>query len=121
MPPNVTASTGMDAVTQLIEPLTSSKANPITDALCREGLVSAAHSLQEAYIHGEDLIARQDMSIASLLGGIALANAKLGVVHGFASVLGGMYKRATEQFVHAYYRLLLILNIKAMKSRDPTE
>ncbi len=118
MPPNVTASTGMDAVTQLIEPFTSNRANPFTDALCREGLVRAANSLREAYIHGNDLSARQDMSIASLFGGIALANAKLGIVHGFASVLGGMYNAPHGAICARLLPLAVNNNIKALKERD---
>jgi alcohol dehydrogenase class IV len=89
MPPEVTAYTGMDALTQLIEPLVSNAANPLTDGICCEGLGRAARSLARAYCNGSDLAAREDMALAALLGGIALANAKLGAVHGFAGVLGG--------------------------------
>jgi alcohol dehydrogenase class IV len=89
--PAITASTGLDALTQLIEPFVSSRANPMTDAICREGLRRAAKSLRRAYEHGDDLAARTDMSLASLFGGLALANAGLGAVHGFAGPLGGMY------------------------------
>ena len=89
LPPEVTASTGMDALTQLIEPYVSNRANPMTDAICREGMRRAARSLLRAYEHGEDPEAREDMSLASLFGGMALANAKLGAVHGFAGPIGG--------------------------------
>jgi alcohol dehydrogenase class IV len=91
LPQDVTASTGMDALTQLIEPFLSSRANPIADAFCREGLPRAARSIRAAY-ERDDPAAREQMALASLLGGLALANAGLGVVHGFASVLGGMLK-----------------------------
>lgn len=90
MPKHVTASTGMDALTQLIEPFVSNQANPLTDALCKEGIARVARSLVQAYKNPEDSDARTDMSLASLMSGLALANAKLGIVHGFASVLGGM-------------------------------
>ncbi|MBW2056626.1 MAG: iron-containing alcohol dehydrogenase [Deltaproteobacteria bacterium] len=90
MPPAVTASTGLDAFTQLMEAFVSIQANPLTDALCREGLRRAASSLQRAYEDGSNTGAREDMSLASLFSGMALANAKLGAVHGLAGPLGGL-------------------------------
>jgi alcohol dehydrogenase class IV len=90
LPPAITASTGLDALTQLIEPYLSLKANPMTDALCLEGLRRAARSLGRAWADGGDLGAREDMALASLLGGLALANAGLGAVHGLAAPLGGL-------------------------------
>ena len=89
LPAAVTAYTGMDALTQLIEPFVSHAANPLTDGVCREGLTLAARSLANAVHEGSNLAARQDMSAAALFSGIALANAKLGAVHGLAGVLGG--------------------------------
>ena len=90
VPPAITASTGLDALTQLIEPYLSVKANPMTDALCLEGVRRVARSLQRAWTDGGDLAAREDMALASLLGGLALANAGLGAVHGLAAPLGGL-------------------------------
>lgn len=90
LPPGITASTGLDALTQLIEPFVSSKASPMTDALCQDGLRRAARSLQKAWEDGMDRDARRDMALASLLGGMALANAGLGAVHGLAAPLGGL-------------------------------
>jgi alcohol dehydrogenase class IV len=90
LPPSVTASTGMDALAQLVEPYVSSRHNPLTDAICLEGIEKAARSLRKVY-ENPDAAAREDMSLASLLGGLALANAGLGAVHGFASPIGGMY------------------------------
>lgn len=90
MPPELTASTGLDALTQLIEAFVSNKANPMTDGVCREGLPRAGRSLRRAFEDGGDAVAREDMSLASLFSGMALANAKLGAVHGFAGPLGGM-------------------------------
>jgi alcohol dehydrogenase class IV len=90
MPPSVTASTGLDALTQLMEAYVSNKSNPLTDGICREGMARASRSLQRAYEDGSNPEARRDMAIASLFGGLALANAKLGAVHGFAGPLGGM-------------------------------
>ena len=88
-PPQVTAASGMDALTQCLEPFVSSRASPLTDGLAREGLRRAAAGLRAAYADGGDLAARADMSVCSLLGGMALANAKLGAVHGLAGVIGG--------------------------------
>ncbi len=91
LPRAITASTGMDALTQLIEPFVSHKSNPLTDAICREGVWRVTRSLTAACENGSDLSAREDMSLASLFGGLALANAKLGAVHGIAGPLGGMF------------------------------
>jgi alcohol dehydrogenase class IV len=88
--PAVTASAGMDALTQCIEPYVSNRANPATDGWARTGMLAAARGLLPAHSDGSDLAARTDMSLCSLMGGLALANAKLGAVHGFAGVLGGM-------------------------------
>jgi alcohol dehydrogenase class IV len=90
MPPALTAATGLDALTQLIEAYVSNKANPLADCICREGLARAGRSLRAAYEDGGNESAREDMALASLFGGLALANAGLGAVHGFAGPLGGM-------------------------------
>lgn len=91
LPPAVTASTGLDALTQLLEAFVSSRANPMTDALCQQGIMRAARSLERAFTHPDDLAAREDMSLAAMYSGIALANAGLGAVHGFAAPIGGMF------------------------------
>jgi alcohol dehydrogenase class IV len=91
LPPAITAYTGLDALTQLIEPFVCNRANPMTDALCLEGMERAAHSLRRAFQNGSDAPAREDMCVASLFGGVALANAGLGAVHGFAGPIGGMF------------------------------
>jgi alcohol dehydrogenase class IV len=88
-PAPVTAASGLDALTQCLEPFVSVRANPLTDGLAREGLRRAAAGLRAAYADGTDLAARADMAMCSLLGGLALANAKLGAVHGLAGVIGG--------------------------------
>ena len=90
LPADITATSGLDALTQLIEPFVSVRANPITDAICREGMQRVARSLRKAYETG-DTAAREDMALAALFSGMALANAGLGAVHGFAGPLGGMY------------------------------
>lgn len=91
MPPAVTASTGLDALTQLLEAFISKNATPMTDGFCREGLPRAVRSLRRVFENGEDPAAREEMAAASLFGGLALANAGLGAVHGFAGPLGGMF------------------------------
>lgn len=118
LPPEVTARTGLDAFTQLIEPFVSNQANPMTDALCREGIRRVARSLRKAYWHGSDL-ARQDMCVASLFGGMCLANAKLGAVHGFAGVLGGRYKAPHGAICARLLPEVMWVNVRALKERDP--
>ncbi len=90
LPPATTASTGLDALTQLVEAYVSLRANPMTDALCVQGIPLAAQSLERACRHPDDLAAREAMSLAAMFSGIALANAGLGAVHGFAAPIGGM-------------------------------
>jgi len=89
--PEITARSGMDALTQLVEAYTSTGAEPLTDALALQGLACAARSLRRAYRHGGDLDAREDMALAALLSGVCLNNAGLGAVHGFASPLGARF------------------------------
>ncbi len=86
---HVTPATGLDSLTQLIESFVSKRANPMTDALCREGMTRVARSLRRAIAGADE--ARADMALAALFSGMALANAGLGAVHGFAGPLGGMY------------------------------
>jgi alcohol dehydrogenase class IV len=117
LPPAVTASTGLDALTQLIEPFVSVKSNPMTDAVCRAGIRRAARSLRRAYENGADREAREGMSLASLFGGLALANAALGAVHGFAGPLGGMLHAPHGAICARLLPLVMEANIKALESR----
>jgi alcohol dehydrogenase class IV len=91
LPPHVTAATGMDALTQCLEAFVCSRAQPMTDALCLDGIQRAVRSLERAFQNGHDLDAREDMALCALNSGIALANAGLGAVHGFAAPIGGMF------------------------------
>jgi alcohol dehydrogenase class IV len=119
LPPAVTASAGLDALTQLIEPFVSNAANPLTDALCREGLRRTPAALRRAY-HTGDPAARAEMALASLLSGLALANARLGAVHGLAGPLGGWLPAAPHGALCA--RLLpevTAANIAALLVRAP--
>jgi alcohol dehydrogenase class IV len=115
----VTASTGLDALTQLIEAYTSNRANPLTDGICREGLIRAARSLRKAYHDADDVAAREDMSAASLFGGLALANAKLGAVHGFAGPLGGRFSSPHGSLCARLLPEVIEANVCALESRAP--
>ena len=117
--PAVTASTGLDALTQLIEPYVSARANPLTDAICLEGMRRAAGALSRAYHNGADVDARRDMSLASLFGGLALANAGLGVVHGFAAPLGGMWPAPHGGLCAAILPYGMAANVAALQARSP--
>jgi alcohol dehydrogenase class IV len=90
-PADITAASGMDCFTQLTEAFLSDKSNIYTDALAIEGLKQIKNSLKESYVDGNNIEARTGMSFAALTSGICLANAGLGVVHGFASSIGGLY------------------------------
>lgn len=118
-PPAVTASSGLDALTQCLEPFTSCKANSFTDILAREGLRQAAAGLRAAYAEGANIEARTAMSLCSLLGGMSLANAKLGAVHGLAAPLGGMTGGAHGEVCAAVLAASTAVNIEALQQRDP--
>jgi alcohol dehydrogenase class IV len=119
LPKNITASTGLDALTQLIEPYVSSRANPMTDMFCVEGMRRASNALARAYRDGQDREARTHMAFASLLGGSALANAGLGIVHGFAAPIGGMFPAPHGAVCAALLPYAMDANIRAMRSRAP--
>jgi alcohol dehydrogenase class IV len=120
MPKEVTASTGLDAFTQVIEPYVSIKANMLTDAICKEGIKRISRSLLKAFNNPLDKKAREDMCIGSLFGGIALANAKLGAVHGFAGPMGGMIDAAHGVICGILLPYVIKANIKALEERKPT-
>ena len=132
-PPAVTASTGMDALTQVLEPFVSHSTastgmdalasartrSPSHDGMCAEGLRRAGRSLRIVYAEPENAEARWEMALTSLLGGLALANAKLGAVHGFAGVLGGMYDAPHGAICAALLPPVMEANIKALHAREP--
>lgn len=117
MPPSITASTGLDALTQLMEVYVSNKANPLTDGICREGLKRAGRSLRQACEDGSNPTARKDMALASLFGGLALANAKLGAVHGFAGPLGGMISAPHGVICARLLPYIMEANVHALQNR----
>ncbi|MCX7987631.1 MAG: iron-containing alcohol dehydrogenase [Bacteroidales bacterium] len=91
-PPQVTAASGLDALTQLIESYLSPQSNLLTDILAEKGIELAVRSLNKAYAEPEHLESRAHMAMAAYLSGLTLAHAGLGAVHGFASSIGGMYQ-----------------------------
>ena len=115
-PAPVTAASGLDALTQCLEPFVSVRANPLTDGLAREGLRRAAAGLRAAYTDGTDLAARTDMALCSLLGGMALANAKLGAVHGLAGVIGGTADVPHGFACAAVLPAVVEANVRALRS-----
>lgn len=119
LPPDITATTGLDAFTQVLEPFVSNKANPLTDAVCREGLRRAARSLQRAVEDGANRDARDDMALASLFGGLALANAKLGAAHGFAGPAGGMFPAPHGAICARVLPSVIETNVRALQEREP--
>jgi len=118
LPPAPTASTGLDALTQLIEPFVCNRANPMTDGLCIEGLRRAARSLRAAFEDGQNKPAREDLAVASLFGGLALANAGLGAVHGFAGPIGGSFPAPHGAICAALLPHVMATNIRALRERD---
>jgi len=120
LPPAITAATGLDALTQVLEPYVSRRSNPMTDSLCPEGLRCAARSLRRAYMHGNDPAAREDMALTSLFGGLALANAGLGAVHGIAGPFGGMYSAPHGAICARLLPHVMAVNIAALRSRSPS-
>ncbi|WP_027723283.1 iron-containing alcohol dehydrogenase [Maridesulfovibrio zosterae] len=119
IPPKVTANTGIDALTQLMEAFVSKFSTPITSPLCKEGMAHAAASLHTAVTEGNNIEARSGMALASLFSGIALANAKLGAVHGFAAPLGGQFKAPHGAVCAALLPHVMEINIRALQERMP--
>jgi alcohol dehydrogenase class IV len=138
LPSAPTASSGLDALTQLVEPFTSSRANPMTDAICREGMARAARSLRRAFDsagragasaawdgpsgraeESADAGAREDMSLAALFGGMALANAGLGAAHGFAAPIGGAFPAPHGATCGRLLPVVVSVNVRALRRREP--
>ena len=119
LPPALTATTGLDALTQLIEPFVCLRANPMTDGFCTDGIHRAARSLREAVFNGQSKSAREDMAMASLLGGLALANAGLGAVHGFAGPIGGSFPAPHGAVCAVLLPHVMTTNLRALRKRQP--
>ncbi len=119
LPPFLSACTGLDALTQLIEPLVCAKANPLTDALCREGIPRVARSLRRVCQADPSPDTRADMALASLLSGLALANAGLGAVHGLAAPIGGRFPAPHGAVCAALLPHAMRANLDALQRRQP--
>jgi len=145
LPPGPTASSGLDALAQLVEPFTSIRANPLTDSICREGIGRVAGSLRAAFRSavavsggapgtGSDVDtasaglsglaegarrAREDMSLGALFGGLALSNAGLGAAHGFAAPIGGAFPAPHGTVCGCLLPLVVEANVRALRSREP--
>jgi alcohol dehydrogenase class IV len=117
--PALTATTGLDALTQLIEPYVCLRANPLTDGFCEQGIFRAARSLRESISNGQNMSAREDMALASLFGGLALANAGLGAVHGFAGPIGGMFPAQHGAVCAVLLPQVMAANLRALREREP--
>ncbi len=117
LPPAITVQTGLDALSQLIEPFVSIKSSAMVDALCRDGIRRVARSLRRAYEVGTDAAAREDMSLASLFGGLALANAKLGAVHGLAGPIGGLFPAPHGAVCGRLLPNVMQVNVLALQKR----
>lgn len=118
MSPEITATTGIDALTHLLESFVSIQSNPFIDMLCREGMKRISASLEKAFIDGSNLESRENMALASMLGGMALANVKLGAVHGFAGPLGGMFNIPHGAVCACLLPAVMEINIETLKKQN---
>jgi alcohol dehydrogenase class IV len=116
-PPAVLRSSGLDALSQLIEPFVSARRNPLTDALARDGIRRSARSLRRAVAGADEAALREDLALASLCGGLCLANAGLGAVHGFAAPVGGMFRAPHGAVCAALLPHVLEINLRALQAR----
>ncbi len=119
LPPELTAATGMDALTQLIEPYVCNRSNPATDVLCAAGLPKAARAIRRLRAAQHDLEARTDMALAALWSGQALTNAGLGAVHGLAAPIGGMFSAPHGAMCGALLGPIMQANLAALRQRAP--
>ncbi len=118
LPDNVTAFSGMDALTQVIEPYLSNGRNLMVDLFCRDAIQKAGQNLKRAYQNGSDVEARMNMSWVSLMGGLSLANAKLGAVHGLAGPMGGMFDLPHGMICAALLHSAMEVNYQVIKSNE---
>jgi alcohol dehydrogenase class IV len=120
VPQPTIATSGMDALSQLIEPLLSQRANPFTDALARDGIRRSARSLRRAYEEGmEDADVRKDLALASLFSGMCLANSGLGAVHGLAAAAGARLSAPHGAVCAAVLTAAVDVNLRALRERAP--
>ncbi len=118
-PASITAASGLDALTQVIEPFLSCLANVFTDSLCRTAIPMAMRTLPLAYKDPQNRQAREAMSHVSVCGGLALANAGLGAVHAVAGPMGGMSGASHGQICARLLPEVLRANELALRTRMP--
>jgi alcohol dehydrogenase class IV len=121
MSPELTAFTGIDALTHLLETFVSGISNPYLEMICTDGLTRIAGFLERAYLNGNDMEARENMAFAAMLGGVALANGKLGAVHGFAGPLGGMFPAPHGAVCACLLPAVMKINIETLRNQGNTE
>lgn len=119
-PPEITAASGMDCFTQLTEAYLSEKGNSYTDALALEGIKAFKSGLLKAFLNGDDIEARTDMAFAALTSGICLANAGLGVVHGFASAIGAMVNVPHGVVCGTLMAKANEINVRELRKKSPS-
>jgi len=121
LPQSAIASGGLDALSQVLEPFLSARANPFADAMAREGMQRSARSLRRAwdYEMDSDPAVREDLAIVSLFGGLCLANSGLGAVHGFAAALGARFEAPHGAVCGALLPATFEANWRALRQRDP--
>jgi alcohol dehydrogenase class IV len=117
VPKTITALTGMDAFTQVIEPYVSRSSNQLVDLFCKDAIPKGASYLLRVWEDGNDHEARENISWVSLMGGLALANAKLGAVHGLAGPIGGMFHAPHGAICAALLPSVMLVNVEALLNR----
>lgn len=116
MPKEITATSGIDAITHAIEGYISTEASPITDSLCLKAINMTFEYLPRAYENGNDMEAREQMMFASVMGGMVISNAGLGYVHALSHQLGGFYNH-----VHGNYNAILLPHVFEFNSASVPE
>lgn len=121
VPRDITSFTGMDAFTQVIEPYLSNSSNSMVDMFCRDAIPRAGKYLLKAFKNGDDKKARDNLSWVSLMGGLSLANAKLGAVHGLAGPMGGMFNKPHGLLCAAVLPAVMQINYELLKKQGDKE
>jgi alcohol dehydrogenase class IV len=116
MPPRITAETGMDALTHALEALVSTRANYVSDALCRRAIRDICRALPRSFERGDDIAARETMLNASMIAGMAFTNVSLGIVHSMAHAVGSVFHLA-----HGLADAVILPHVVRFNSRHSTD